>query len=304
MKSIGIFLAIVSLAVASYVEYTVKQDLDEVHAYWTPERMANAIPMDVIRVNDSLVERQEPFEKPKVDPVGAPILGGTHFLDIADYGTSPYKVIGKVFFSIGALNYVCSGSSIGNEVVILAGHCVTGGQVFYTNFLFVPNFINGAAPFGFYAGVTLSVMSAYYFDNNNLGRDVAAAKVQPGLVAAVGSLPVTYNVPRGSLQFASGYPVPVYGGQRIVYTYNFATLNDGNFSPNPIGFTSLMQGGSSGGPWILGVTGASPAVNGVVSYGYIGQDNIFSPYFDSVVQTFVNSVTMKKPVDPIIVDLD
>ena len=54
---------------------------------------------------------------------------------------------GKVFFSIGRSNYVCSGTatnSTNGDVVTTAGHCVSDGGTFVTNFAFVPAYNNGA----------------------------------------------------------------------------------------------------------------------------------------------------------------
>ena len=98
----------------------------------------------------------------------------------------------------------------------------------------MPNFQNGAEPYGRFAGRELFATDAYFSNNNNLGRDVGAAKVEAGLTEAVGSLPVRVNVPRGTLQFFSGYPVPKFGGGVIVYSYD-NTVNDRSFTPNPIG---------------------------------------------------------------------
>ena len=55
---------------------------------------------------------------------------------------------GKVFFSDGAANYVCSGTALtsGNQSVVwTAGHCVNEGPGgFYTNWAFVPAYKDGA----------------------------------------------------------------------------------------------------------------------------------------------------------------
>ena len=57
---------------------------------------------------------------------------------------------GKVFFTEGNTNYVCSGTatnSANGDVVTTAGHCVNEGPgVFVTNFAFVPAYNNGSRP--------------------------------------------------------------------------------------------------------------------------------------------------------------
>ena len=66
---------------------------------------------------------------------------------------------GKVFFSDGSANYVCSGTALtsGNESVVwTAGHCVNEGPgAFYTNWAFVPAYKDGARPYGTWTARTL-----------------------------------------------------------------------------------------------------------------------------------------------------
>src|SRR4029079_6443316 len=64
----------------------------------------------------------------------------------------PYRTTGRLFFTIpGQGNFVCSASAIQARIVLTAGHCVhsgaNGNSGFYTNFLFVPAFRNGNAPY-------------------------------------------------------------------------------------------------------------------------------------------------------------
>lgn len=61
----------------------------------------------------------------------------------------PYRTVGKLFFSIDGSPYVCSGSVIQRRVVATAGHCVHSGTSggFFDNFVFVPSFRDGVAPF-------------------------------------------------------------------------------------------------------------------------------------------------------------
>ena len=66
----------------------------------------------------------------------------------------PYRTIGKWFFTKpGAGNFVCSASVIGRRIVVTAGHCLHSGNGsgtgWFSNFLFVPSYRAGAAPFGY-----------------------------------------------------------------------------------------------------------------------------------------------------------
>jgi hypothetical protein len=42
-----------------------------------------------------------------------------------------------------------------------------------------------------------------------------------------------------------------------------------------------MTGGSSGGPWLSGFEGTSPALSSLNSYGYQGLSNMYGPKFNS-----------------------
>lgn len=56
----------------------------------------------------------------------------------------PRGIHGKLFFSIGASNFVCSGTVIGRSTVATAGHCVSNGNsTFATNLLFCPGYNQG-----------------------------------------------------------------------------------------------------------------------------------------------------------------
>ena len=65
---------------------------------------------------------------------------------------------GKVFFSIGSSNYVCSGTatnSTNGSVVTTAGHCASDNGTFVSNFAFVPAYDNNARPYGTWTARTL-----------------------------------------------------------------------------------------------------------------------------------------------------
>src|SRR5207253_1428540 len=69
------------------------------------------------------------------------------------YKLSPYRAIGKLFFSIaGQGDFSCSAavvSSSNKSVVWTAGHCVyTAGVGFHSNFSFVPGRRARSSPFG------------------------------------------------------------------------------------------------------------------------------------------------------------
>lgn len=157
----------------------------EVQAYWTEERMRNAIPMPMPEITTPaaatgtqggvspsgptvIANSGGPGDVPKEmimqEAEGAlePLFGTYPFSytryrlfpnTTATYKKFPYKMTGKLFFVIpGQGNFVCSASSINSanmSVVWTAGHCVfSPGTGFHTNFVFAParrEFVN---PFG------------------------------------------------------------------------------------------------------------------------------------------------------------
>ena len=97
-------------SVVSHKAATTKAEQQRVEDYWTPARMKSAIPVGV-KVNPN-----------KGKPGGS--TGGTAVSEPAQ------PKFGKVFFTEGNSNYVCSGTattSTNVDLVTTAGHCVNEG---------------------------------------------------------------------------------------------------------------------------------------------------------------------------------
>lgn len=129
--------------------------------YWTPERMKNAKSGDILAAK--ALERGKLLNLGKAPVTEAPgaissIEGQQAATDSkainlkVNQSETPVKHIGKIFFTLGGANYVCSGNSVtaaNKSTVSTAGHCVNEGPGAYaTNFVFVPAYLNGAAPYG------------------------------------------------------------------------------------------------------------------------------------------------------------
>ncbi|WP_183094494.1 trypsin-like serine peptidase [Nocardioides stalactiti] len=127
----------------------------EIRAYWTPERMAAAVPIEEL-LPDLLggVLGSATGDRDRAgDRAGATDARG-------EVVRAP-RSTGKLFFNVDGADAVCTASAIdtpkGNQV-ITAGHCVhtgpnPGGLLpppphFYSDWVFVPRYRNGAAPFG------------------------------------------------------------------------------------------------------------------------------------------------------------
>jgi hypothetical protein len=248
---------------------SVDQSRAEVVKYWTAERMRNAIPLDVVNGAD----RKRPkaaFPFTRYEP---PTYNPAH---------------GKVFFSDGSANYVCSGTALtsGNESVVwTAGHCVNEGPgAFYTNWAFVPAYKDGARPYGTWTARTL-LTTAGWEQSGDFGHDEGAAVVNTNggqtLTDTVGSRGIGFNQPAGQHYLAHGYPAaPPFTGGRMFICESDLGARDTSANPPTMAIGCDMTGGSSGGGWVVGNT-----VLSVTSYGYSNQPNVlYGPYLDSVAQ--------------------
>ena len=262
-------------AVARHAAATTKAGQQRVEDYWTPERMKSAIPMGSKR-----------------EARGKPGGGGGGGSAVAETAQPRF---GKVFFSIGRSNYVCSGTatnSSNGDVVTTAGHCVSDGGTFVTNFAFVPAYNNGAAPFGTWAAETLFT-TAQWRNGEDFDYDAGFAVMRENasgqsLTGVVGSYPIAFNLPRGGTFKAYGYPAAKPFNGQTLWSCTGAVVQDTFGGSQDQGLACNMTGGSSGGGWING-----SSLNSVTSFGYTGLKNmLFGPYFGSVIQAVYASASV------------
>jgi hypothetical protein len=258
--------------------------------YWTPERMENAKSADSL-VDDKDapsgdVETSSPTTVPSQaakPSVQEKSLSGK----AAAAGTDH---IGKVFFTQGGQDYVCSGNAVssGNEsTVATAGHCVNEDGSWATNWTFAPGYDNGETPYGLWTASDL-YSTQQWISGEDMNYDAAFAVVTPEsgsatLTDTVGGSAVAFNAQRGQQYTSYGYPAAApFDGESLENCQGTAfddTLGD----TDDQGIDCDMTGGSSGGPWFLG--GASGAQNSVNSFGYTNQaDVMYGPYFGDVIK--------------------
>jgi V8-like Glu-specific endopeptidase len=206
----------------------------------------------------------------------------------------PYTTVGKLFFSINGAPYVCSASVIQRRVVATAGHCVHSGTSsgFYSNWVFVPAFRDGTAPFlswnwryvivtGTWAGGGGGVPNAADYAMIEFGDQPLSSGAPPSKLGNVTGW-LGWQTLSLSTNHTSklGYPCNLDSCQKMqdVMSNSFR-----NTSPNNVEYGSDAGGGSSGGPWVQnfqvlasgGGTGSNTGSNrvvGVTSYGYTSTD--------------------------------
>lgn len=254
-----------SAKVARFAAASTKAEQHDAKHYWTSERMQTAI-----EVGTELIEG----DGAEVPPAGA-------------LRVKVNPRFGKVFYTLGGLNYACSGTATqsGNgDVVTTAGHCVNDGAGSEaSNWAFVPAYDNGQAPFGVWTAQALFVPSQWVV-SRDFDYDAAFAVMNENLLEhslteVVGGYAISFN--QGSeLEYeVYGYPgTGAYNGETLWSCAGTGTPNI--FGLQDQGIACDMTSGASGGGWLTG-----GKLNSVTSFHYADlPETTWGPYFGSTIQ--------------------
>lgn len=204
------------------------------------------------------------------------------------------RTSGKVFFTSFGRNYVCSGTIVNSEgksEVWTAGHCVSDGKAWNTNWVFVPNYVNGYAPYGYWYARQLATTSAWFNNNNDFANDVGAAVMYRRngwrIADYLGGQGIAWNYSR-SYVYAFGYPQAApFNGQTLYAEqgYTYAGPSGTSYMVN------YMTGGSSGGGWLKWFNGQWGYLNGHNDFKYTNLPQyMYSPYYGDQVASLYNAV--------------
>ncbi|MFF5447392.1 trypsin-like serine peptidase [Streptomyces sp. NPDC012888] len=256
--------------------------------FWTAERMRSATPLDVTATPGAKrLEVSTSATPTRIAPTAAasptafPQAGGAW-----TGGGAVVRTSGRVFFTMGGRTASCSGDSItsaNGSTVITAGHCVKYQGAWHTNWVFVPAYDNGNAPYGQWAA-TKTLATDQWAASEDMNHDVGYAVVAPlngqKLSQAVGAQGVLFNGGYNKRMYSFGFPAASpYDGSKLVYCSgnsgkDFLLTKDHSLACN-------MTGGSSGGPWFQDfneATGLGTQVS-VNSFGYTFLPNrMYGPY--------------------------
>lgn len=299
-----------------------KKTSAEILAYWTPERMAAAIP----RVNpasgdprpgpasaigpvvsaagqngvsqESVVDKYaNPLEQALVAPQEAGVFAsypypftryfpwaGLYNGALAFYPISPYRMVGKLFFTMGNSNYVCSASVIRPHLLLTARHCVLSQSTGWArNVVFYPGYANGQNPklkrwtarrlatWGFGgSGVRLKWDIGFIQTNDEGGAGCNGSSGTRPVEFYTGFLGWMYGGDVRDRNYTSmGYPQAApFNGLWQVQAHSDVGNVDPLTEPGTFSMGNDMTGGSSGGPWLVAF-GSSNYANGLNSYKWI-----------------------------------
>ena len=288
----------------------------EVLAYWTPERLASAVPYESPTVDAAISHStEEPAVAAPTGPEGSTppaspleelssatrsegtVLAEDHAAEIGPLAmpvTNFPNTNGKLFFNgYGTNNAYCSASALNTDtkrVIITAGHCVYDSGAWKQNVVFVPNYdIRNADPdpVGIWTVHTLRTFNSW-INNGDLTHDVGMATLNNGgdnnqrIVDAVGGHGMAWN---GSYAF----DVSIFG-----YPSN-KTNPSGRYTMWACWGTTFQSGkrdsikgcafgpGASGGPWLYDFDNASGLgyVKSVTSTWNRLTGQNWAPYFTS-----------------------
>jgi len=280
-------------------EASGKSAHDRVIEYWTPARVAGALPRQLLIADPPLQLA------PAARPPGGGGNGGGSAVTGAPWlnGGLVKATTGKVLFTLGGIDYVCSGSVVADlrlaeSLVLTAGHCTFDDQTdeWATNWMFVPDYEHAqsfdcqSTHYGCWTAAYLVTTTAWAAGDFN--DDYAFAVMWPGgldggtlLEDAVGAQAIAFDLAHPRQVSAFGYPhAAPYDGQSLIYCAGTDQRDTWGGSTD-FGLKCDMTGGSSGGPWFANfdATTGRGELNSVNSFKYTRgplSKYMFGPYFD------------------------
>lgn len=272
---------------AGVLSPTQARQAARVARYWTPARMREARPLDLVLGAGG---------RPRLR-VGAPAseaAAGASFLAVSTPEVPPYSFNGRIFIRRGDLSGYCSGTAIDSptrQLVLTAGHCLNSGReddeksVWSDYLQFVPGYNGGVAPFGSFVARRGKIRAPKQWTNHgNPDFDLGAFLTLPnskGLNVADavgGGATIVADLTRHQTFQTFGYP----GETKFMQGCTSAYAGDDPLSnpfpgPPTLGIRCHWAPGASGGGWLIG---DGTEINGVNTYLHLNnRSRTFGPYF-------------------------
>ncbi|MFI6483952.1 trypsin-like serine peptidase [Nonomuraea sp. NPDC050663] len=283
-------------------------DQRRVLAYWTPERMAAALPIKLLDELHKTLDGDGLLSglSNRTGLGAAPELANgvtkvtprrqsarpqtTTFGSRWVTGGAVAKTTGRVFLTLDGVDFVCSAGTVksaNKDVVVTAGHCVKDGRgVWAENWTFVPGYIEGGdRPYGTFTARRMFVAGPWSRSADD-SYDIAMVALNKyggkHVADAVGTQDIAFNAGRGGQVFGFGYPAdPPYDGERLIYCAG-RVRDDPHGATRDQGLGCDMTAGSSGGPWMSGFNASTGrgTVMSVSSFKYSDdRETMYGPYF-------------------------
>lgn len=273
-------------------------------AYWTPERMAAAIPAEGPATVKAKSAPQPSGRAGSIEGVAPSVPVKTEQAQGIGTMLNESQTVGKVFFTNPAngLNYVCSAATVSSakrKLVQTAGHCVHGGAggQWMSNWVFVPRYRNGARPFGTWSAYQLTSRTAW-INSSNSDEDMGIVIMQTlggnSIANVVGGNGLRWNWGYSVAVTILGYPAgPPFTGE-LQYFCQGTTWNG---HAQQVRAWCNMTGGSSGGPWLQEYNDANGLgyINSVVSHRHNDANQMDGPYFDNDIKSLYDFAESLSP---------
>ncbi|MDR3428789.1 hypothetical protein [Silvimonas sp.] len=257
-----------------------QQEIGDLDALWTPERMQNALPVD----RWSEAEEQYPdvptslaggdanvskyfYTDPAVD--GPELVDAFTTSKVADPKTFPHLMVGKLFFVMGGIDRCGSAFVVSKNGIMTAAHCVLYKKEAASDIVFVPAYQAGNAPFGKWAIQQPFWPGAWPDNEEGDAYDLSfctvhANSVGKGVGDAVGIVKLVYGA-GSKIWTAMGYPANAIPSYPYDGKQQWQSMGDAMVCnlPSVQQMSGNLTQGSSGGPWFI----SGKEVNGLTSSG-------------------------------------
>ena len=218
---------------------------------------------------------------------GEPAVGSTgayftsqRLVPLSADRTYPYRTVGVLFFHIpGQGDFFCSAAVIRRRLIATAGQCVHAGKAspgFFEDFVFVPAYRDGLAPYGIWEWEYVVVNTTWSQGGGTLpnAADYALIELQDEVVGGVlrkigdyvGFLGYIVKKLRPNHATILGYTSTFDAGEKM----HQVTAKDFRAGANNnVEYGSDMRGGSAGGPLVQDFGDSAAKVKWIGALSYV-----------------------------------